>query len=62
VKALVQEFGLGNVFNINSINNYISITNYSSQSSDSEGTLVYKRMRRDLDYDKKLEVVKRRDA
>jgi hypothetical protein len=60
VKALVQEFGLGNVFNIN--NNYINITNYSSQSSDSEGTLIYKRMRRDLDYEKKVEVVKRRDA
>lgn len=56
----MSKFGVGN--SIGNINNYINITNYSSQSSDSEGTLAYKRMRRDLEYEKKIEVVKRRDA
>lgn len=56
---LVETLGIGTT---NNFNNYITITNFSSQSSDSEGTLAYKRMRRDLEYEKKIESIKRQDA
>lgn len=55
IMEVIKELGLVNTFNTN----YITINNFSPHSSDSEGKASYKRLRRELEYQKDIEVRKR---